>query len=292
MGLRDNVVLCLALAFSIVLHLLILPVVYKKNQPMAYAPPAKSTHLDTIEIEKHKIELGINASNEATLTWIGYKEYEEQRARFAEVEQAAMQAEVELSVPTPMVISATTLQQLSQPIADMAAKFLKALQGIEIAFPSKEIALDTRNVSSQSATYEETHVTPSPKSAEVIEEKIPFTGNPSDRDSEATSIIHISQDQWKSGKPLAAHGIVLRPRRPSFTANQLVTNAPSALVAELHINNRGKPQDVVILFSTGSQSIDRSLEASLFRWRASGNQIDSLEDEKTLIITIHISFSK
>ena len=116
------------------------------------------------------------------------------------------------------------------------------------------------------------------------------TPNPSDRYSEATSLINISKEQWKSGKPLAAEGIVLRPRKPSFTANQLVTNAPSGLVATLHINRIGKPIRVEILVSTGSFSIDRSLESSLYRWRASGERIDSLVEDETVRITIHIMF--
>ena len=166
------------------------------------------------------------------------------------------------------------------PIAEMASKLLEALRSIEITTPANElpIVLPTVEVVEQPPTK--------------VEEDAPFEGNPSDRDSEATSVIKISPEQWKSGKPLAAQGIVLRPRRPSFTANQLVTNAPSDLVAQLHINNRGKPQDVVILFSTGSPSIDRSLESSLYRWRASGDQIDAIDDGETLIITIHITFSK
>ena len=277
---RDNIVILIALVLSVVLHLLILPVVYSKKPPMTYLPPAKATHLETLSLEKPVIELGIDKSKESTLTWIGYEEYEEQRARFAKVEQAAMKTEVDVAQPQPPAISLSLFQQMAIPIAEMASKLLEALRSIEITTPANElpIVLPTVEVVEQPPTK--------------VEEDAPFEGNPSDRDSEATSVIKISPEQWKSGKPLAAQGIVLRPRRPSFTANQLVTNAPSDLVAQLHINNRGKPQDVVILFSTGSPSIDRSLESSLYRWRASGDQIDAIDDGETLIITIHITFSK
>jgi len=277
---RDNIVILIALVLSVGLHLLILPVVYSKKPPMTYLPPAKATHLETLSLEKPVIELGIDKSKESTLTWIGYEEYEEQRARFAKVEQAAMKTEVDVAQPQPPAISLSLFQQMAIPIAEMASKLLEALRSIEITTPANElpIVLPTVEVVEQPPTK--------------VEEDAPFEGNPSDRDSEATSVIKISPEQWKSGKPLAAQGIVLRPRRPSFTANQLVTNAPSDLVAQLHINNRGKPQDVVILFSTGSPSIDRSLESSLYRWRASGDQIDAIDDGETLIITIHITFSK
>ena len=122
--------------------------------------------------------------------------------------------------------------------------------------------------------------------------KKPGEARPSDRDSDATSIVRISPENWKAGKPAAAQGIVLRPRRPSFTANQLVTNASGNLVAVLYIDMRGKPIDVVILIGTGNGSIDRSIEASLYRWRASGDRIDELEDDETIKITIHITFSR
>ena len=284
MALRNNISILIALLISIVLHLLILPAVYSKKQPMTYAPPAKATHLETPSVEPPAIELGIDSSRESTLTWIGYEEYEEQRARFAEVEQASMKTEVEFAQPAPQPLTISTMQQLATPISDIAIQFLEVLRGIEITLPSRDLSV----VQSEEELVD---ATPSIPITESIKET-PVVGNPSDRDSEATSIVRISPEQWKSGKPLAAQGIVLRPRRPSFTANQLVTNAPSDLVAELHIDNRGKPQNVVILFSTGSPSIDRSLESSLYRWRASGDQIDELQDGNTLRITIHITFSK
>lgn len=277
---RDNFIILFALIISVGLHLLILPVIYSKKPPMTHLPPAKATHLETPSVEKPEIELGIDKSKESTLTWIGYEEYEEQRARFAKVEQAAMKTELDVANPNPTAAAVATLGQLSQPVAELVSQLLKVLQGIEITTPTKEVTTTPLPVQP-----------PTPKPMEIDEETL-VEGSPSDRDSEATSVIQISPEQWRSGKPLASQGIVLRPRRPSFTANQLVTNAPSDLVAELHINNQGKPQNVIVLFSTGSSSIDRSLESSLYRWRASGLQIDALKDEETLNITIHISFSK
>ena len=277
---RENFVILIALVLSVGLHLLILPIVYTKKPPMTYLPPAKATHLETPSVEKPEIELGIDASKESTLTWIGYEKYEEQRARFAEVEQASMKTETDVGEPNPSIDAVAAIQQFAEPVAELASQLFEALLGIEISTPAKEVPF-----------VQPVTEPPTPEPVEVVEE-VPVEGNPSDRDSEATSVIKISPDQWRSGKPLAAQGIVLRPRRPSFTANQLVTNVPSDLVAELHINKRGKPQDVVVLFSTGSPSIDRSLESSLYRWRASGDKIDALEDEETISITIHITFSK
>jgi hypothetical protein len=285
--LRDNVVVFVALLGSIVLHLIAIPIFYKKNPPMSYLPPAKATHLETPADEYPEIELGIDDSNESTLTWIGYEEYEEQRARFSEVEQASMKIEADVAKPIPTLSALTTVQQVIQPVKEISIQFLEAMKGITLLTPSNIPVLSQPSPKKIDTKTVDIPVAPSPP--EKVEDT-PVDGNPSDRESTATSIIQFSPDQWRSGMPLAAHGIVLRPRRPSFTANQMVTNAPGTLAAELHINKSGRPSHVIILVSTGSKSIDRSLRSSLYRWRASGDQIDALNDEETLTIIIQLLF--
>lgn len=292
MNFRENVALPVALLCSVALHAVFIPVVYANKASMAHLPATKATHLDTPPVEDESVDLGLDKSTEATLTWIGYEEYEEQRARFAEVEQAEMQAEVDYSVPSPAQIAIEAARNLAEPIAQLSKELLEALQGIEITIPHRKIEVQpTEPVATpelQIETTPEPVVAPGVKAKEESASK----GSPADRDSSATSTIKITPEQWKSGKPLAAKGIVLRPRRPSFTANQIVTNAPSDLVADLLINNKGKPTDVLIIYSTGSTSIDKSLISSLYRWRASGEKIDSLKDGETILISIHITFAK
>ncbi len=280
MVLRDNLTIVVALGVSIGLHVLIVPIVYAKKPPMVHVLPAKSSHLKT-PAEKARVELGIDKSEASTLTWIGYEDYEQQRARFAEIEQAEMLVETEAAKANPIETTLSTLLLLTKPAANLASNIIEALQGIELTTPAKELPV-----------VQPVDIKPQVSKPSNLIEDSPIETNPSDRDSEATSIIHISPDQWKAGKPLAAQGIVLRPRRPSFTANQLVANAPGNLVAELQIDNSGKPQTVIILLSTGSHSIDRSIESSLYRWRASGDEIDELEGNKTFKIIIHITFSR
>ena len=261
---------------SVVLHMILLPLVYSDSPSMTYIPPAKASHLETPREDEQEIQLGIDESQVSTLTWIGYKEYEEQRARYASVEQASMTAEVEVANQRP---SFEQLQQIVAPLGVLGKDFLDAMMRLEISMPPPLIVESKPIEPIQSDTRDET---PEPTS----------DAYPSDRDSDATSIVHISPEHWKAGKPAAAEGIVLRPRRPSFTANQLVTSAPSSLVAALYIDKRGKPIDVVILMGTGSGSIDRSIESSLYKWRASGNRVDDLEGDETVRIQIHITFSR
>lgn len=273
---RDNIPVFLSIAISMGLHLIVLPIVYSDAPSMAFSPPSKASHLETPRTEELDIQLGIDESNTSTLTWIGYKEYEEQRARFATVEQASMTVEVEVADQPPAF---GQLRQIAAQFVALTKDFLDAMLQLEFTMPPR---LATEPIS----------VEPIETDRSDVPMKKPGEARPSDRDSDATSIVRISPENWKAGKPAAAQGIVLRPRRPSFTANQLVTNTSGNLVAVLYIDMRGKPIDVVILIGTGNGSIDRSIEASLYRWRASGDRIDELEDDETIKITIHITFSR
>jgi len=289
MAFRDNSILLAAFASSIGMHILILPMVYSHSPPMVYPLPTNATHLKTPLPETPEVELGIDESKVSTLTWIGYKEYEEQLARNAEVEQAAMTTEVEMTQPMAWLM---TMTELAKPITELVEQMIQTMRQIEITLPTRtlpaplEISVPTESPKVPDEFEDVVQVKEPTDSKEIVQ------STSSDRDADATSVIHISRENWESGKPLAAKGIVLRPRRPSFTANQLVAGAPSGLVAILHIDNRGKPIYVDILVSTGSRSIDRSIHASLFRWRASGDRIDALGDDDTVDITIHITFSR
>lgn len=274
----DAIIMPLAIITSLLMHIFALPEVFSTHELLGAISPNKSTHLETPLINPSKVTLGIDNSSTSTLTWIGYEEYELHMATLSTNEQAAMQVVEETPTQT---VSMETIQSISTPIAEFASQLLDAMRGIEISIPSR--GLPPKEIAEKPSQVQPSQSQPE----EIVEVAVP-----SDRDSIPASIVKISQQQWKSGKPIAAEGIVLRPRKPSFTANQLVSNAPSDLIATLYIDNSGKPADVERVMSTGSQSIDRSLIASLYRWRASGEQIDTLGDGKTVPITIHLTFSK
>ncbi|MEE2912301.1 MAG: hypothetical protein VX436_00690 [Planctomycetota bacterium] len=256
--------------------MIVLPVVYPGSPSIAYTSSTKASHLKTARKDKQEIKLGISESQVSSLTWVGYEEYEKHRAKLADVEQAEMTVEVAEALPLPRP---EQLQQLVTPLVTIAEDFFDVMMQLEIAMPPAFIVDIEANK----------HAKSKPKSENT---QGAIDNNKSDRDSDATSTILISPENWKAGKPVATEGVVLRPRRPSFTANQLVTSAPSSLLAILYIDRRGKPIDVVILLGTGSGSIDRSIESSLYKWRASGERIDELEDRETANIKIHITFSK
>ena len=188
MVLRENITILVSLLLSIGLHLLILPVVYSKKPPMAYLPPVKATHLETPAVEKPDIELGIDKSKESTLTWIGYQEYEEQRARFATVEQAAMKTEVDVATAQPSALS--VVRQITKPVSKLATQLLEALQGIAIATPDNALPTVQADV--------EVVVTPPIE----VKEDVPIEGDPSDRDSEQLQLLKFHQTSGDLGNHL------------------------------------------------------------------------------------------
>lgn len=274
---RDNIALVAAITLSLGLHFFLLPVVYATNRTLTSIAPVKSTHLETPTVERAEIELGIDDSKESSLTWIGYNEYKEHLARHSEVEQAEMQSEL-----ADAKSAVAMLEKLAQPMAEMSSHFFEAIKMISITFPSKELPPSTQ-VQKQ-VTAEEVVI-------EISVEKNRLQQILADLDAEATSVIHVSEEEWRIGKPLAGQGIVLKPKKPTFFPNQLVGTRPRNVVADLFIDTTGKPILVELLYGTGGASIDRTIENSLYRWRASGEQVEALKDEETVKITIHLLFS-
>ncbi|MBT6269910.1 MAG: hypothetical protein HOI88_06140 [Phycisphaerae bacterium] len=290
---NDSLVIALSICVSVGIHALLLPIV-SASESLAHSPTTKATHLETPKLDEPEIELGIDNSTTSTLTWIGYDEYKEQRARFSEVEQAEMETNEPVSSSAPVQ---EQVKQEPNPDKKTVDQYLDSLHNFPFSKsknkPEKqqEIEMSGQLAQGQEEIVLEEEVKPAVpvEPTEPMEPAEPHN-NPSDRDSEATSVIQISPEQWKLGKPLAANGIVLRPKRPSFTANQTVSNIAGNLGADLIINKHGKPANVVIRMSTGSFSIDRTIESSLYRWRASGEKIDALVGDETITITINILF--
>jgi hypothetical protein len=285
---RETTPLLIAFIASLALHFAVIPIITNKQIPYPFAPPPDASHLETPPNDAPEVELGIEKSNVSTLTWIGYEKYQKHLARLAIVEQAAMQLEQVTPRPTPKEIAIEQphknvdqiLHELSNtitPLTDIATQFIDALRGIRFSIASPPPPPP---------------IHPTPKQKQTVEPETTIVAEPAELESDATSIVEVPRESWKTGRPVAAEGIILRPRRPSFTAHQSITNASGGFSAVLIIDHRGRPTDVQIVQGTGSASIDRSLVASLFRWRATGEKIDNIIGDATIDITIHISFSR
>ncbi len=275
----DRTATLVAIGGSIAAHALFLPVLARGlESPGAWrAPAADASHIPTPPEEPPDIHLGLSESQTSTLTWIGYREYEQHLAVFAEQEQAAMQMDpinipTAESEPTPSP-STPLLAELLQDLSDLGTQLLAAAQSTPMPAPPQP---------PQPPAPPATAGTP-------VESK---TADPADRDADPTSTIEVPPENWKTGKPVAGEGIQLRPRRPSFTAHQAVTSAPGSMLATLVIDRTGRPIIVDITEGTGSGSIDRTLKSSLYSWRASGERIDAMGEGEMIRIPIEITFGR
>lgn len=113
-------------------------------------------------------------------------------------------------------------------------------------------------------------------------------GAQADKESDASSVIIVPRDQWRLGKPLAGRGIELKPRRPEFTELMRLTSAPDNPLVQIAFASDGVPVDARILKSSGDNRIDEAITSSLYRWRASGDELKKLSPRGVVQVTMRI----
>ncbi|MFM7134581.1 MAG: hypothetical protein ACKO0W_09725, partial [Planctomycetota bacterium] len=127
-----------------------------------------------------------------------------------------------------------------------------------------------------------------PSPAGIPGDSVSRTGDLSDRESDPTSIIDVPMQNWQNGRPLAAKGIVLKPVRPRFTTLNYVDGVGRNPVGELVFGRDGVPIQTRLLRSTGNPGVDEAIRSALFKWRASGRQLEQLKPGQTLTIRMRL----
>lgn len=110
----------------------------------------------------------------------------------------------------------------------------------------------------------------------------------SNRESDASSIIDVPMRNWQNGKPLARKGITLQTFRPKFSTLNIIDGIAFNPIVELVIGRDGVPQHVVISRSSGNPSVNEAIRAALFKWRATGKQVDQLKPGQTITIRLKL----
>ena len=113
-------------------------------------------------------------------------------------------------------------------------------------------------------------------------------GRLSTRESDPTSTIDVPQAVWQFGAPLARKGVRLDTVRPRFTTLNLIDGIRFNPIVELVIGRDGVPQHVVISRSTGNLGANEELRAALYKWRASGKQIEQLKPGQAITIRLRL----
>jgi hypothetical protein len=116
-------------------------------------------------------------------------------------------------------------------------------------------------------------------------------GQPADRDSDATS-VEVPIDTIKAGRPLAARGLELLPKRPDFTMVVSLTASPCNPLVAMHFQRNGRPYLAEILETSCDKRVDDAVLSSLYRWRAKGKPLESLGPTDSYEVRIRIVLSR
>ncbi len=325
---RASTAVLLGLAVSLVLHAtILLPALI--NVMSGEVTPMRVLRADfnpedfmTAEIEPDRAKLGIDESTVSTMTWIGYEDYQEHLAAIADVEQAAFQtaptgseaspaSPSESPPPTPDTPDPRDDPSTSPDPFDELEAWFDAEEGEgpplgEVTSPdarSQAIEDIIERIEQMMQDTPEPRL-PEPEPAPRPQDPAPLepapakpqpAGQPavqSDRESDATSTIEVTMEQLTLGRPLAAQGLLIKPRKPVFTTLTLMTATPSNPKAELRFRRDGKPARVRLLESSGDSRIDEAVLNSLYRWRAAGKKLRELEGNETIPVTIRIMLNR
>ena len=319
---RASTAVLLGLAVSLALHAsILLPglinVMSGEVEPMRALRADFNPEDFMAGIEPDQVKLGIEESTASTMTWIGFEDYQEHLAAIADVEQAAFQ-----TTPTGSEASPAATPTESPPPApdpqdpqvdpstspdpfdELEAWFdAEEGEGPELGEPTSPDArsqaledIIERLEKMMENTVETERPEPAPKPQEPAPpEPAPAQPQPagqpgvqSDQESDATSTVEVTMEQLTLGRPLAAQGLQLKPRKPVFTTLTLLTAIPANPKAELRFRRDGKPARVRLLESSGDSRIDEAVLNSLYRWRAAGKKLRELERNETIPIQIRI----
>jgi hypothetical protein len=263
-----------------------------------------------------RVTLGIDRSQHSTVTWIGYREYQEHLAPRSLVEQAAFTptpgpgaVPEESPPPAPLALpapshapapAAALASPAPAPVPTPSPPAVPATPLVPLATPS------TLAVTGPAAPAHDAPPPPAPAlpvpqppAPQPTAPQLPApaattappAGAPGDRadlESDATSLLDVPLDRIRAGRPLAARGLEIKTRRPEFTTLLRLTAAPGNPLVEIAFGPDGRPRSAVLLHGSGDVRIDDAILSSLYRWRASGEALRELAEGETADVRIRI----
>jgi hypothetical protein len=113
-------------------------------------------------------------------------------------------------------------------------------------------------------------------------------GSLSDLESPASAKIETLPADWKNGKLISARGVQLKTRRPLFDMLTQITTRGRPPIVSIWFNLEGTAVRASIDSSSGSADIDGPILDSLYRWRATGRQINELKGNETVKVQLRL----
>ena len=123
------------------------------------------------------------------------------------------------------------------------------------------------------------------------------SGDESNQDSAPTSLIRTPKENWQNGRPLAAQGLDLQPKRirpgheiPALVlANSKLARNPVIELRFARWSGKGrgvKPDTARIVSSTGDPTFDGYLLDALYGWLAKGERLKTLAPGETTLVRL------
>lgn len=274
--------------------------------------------------EQRELDIGRSQRGPSQVSWIAYDDYRELMAATAsDVRQPALQSEVEpvpeapLELdPTPPAPSAAaapapTARELPEPAE--AAEAMEApdllAEAPEAALPPTEAETPFRAPSERVAVgmpedadadkHEHEQEQP-PRQAEASPEAPELTeaqAAAADEQVRPTAAAHSEREaaladltarthRVQPGAVIAVGDFEIETRRPRFSAVARSSAVPRNPVAELTFDPDGSVGEVRFLRDTGYSNVDRPLRTSLYRWRATGEGLEAIDEPFTMTVEI------
>jgi hypothetical protein len=115
---------------------------------------------------------------------------------------------------------------------------------------------------------------PASSAAEATREPRPTSAARSDQAAPPTD-LEVDPSEFRLGEVLAGKGLKIQTARLQEAPLTMLRSRGARLpTVRLTFDTEGKPIDATMVQSTGYEDLDFLIEASLFRWRASGPQLD------------------
>lgn len=260
------------------------------------------------EPEKPRVKLGIERSNAATITWIGFETPTPHSAREADTEQPSLTRDAPSPPPQVAQVHAESAQETEQTKAKSEAEGEQIAAAVVVAEPAPEPVADplalAEAIRERAAPVVEAvlkglvAVRPEAAPVEVEVEReaeraeaaagaaapspaaaAPMPMDPAAERSprESTPVALEKPVVVQPGRPAAAEGLEIETRRLRMSLYSQVIAPPGRVRVLATFNRQGRVTDVEFVKPTGFTMIDEPILNCVFSWRAKGKALEALD---------------
>ena len=232
------------------------------------------------EEDTPKVRLGIDESERVSIAWIGFQKETPHSGVKAETLQPQLSPEMAASASRAVEQASASASKLTESVIERLSDLSMLAAKLEAARESAERA---KAAQKPEQAEEPSKSEPSEPQKNAI---------PDDRESDATSPeLTIRQDDL--GQVLARQGLRIQTFRPQFdaTTKQLeLRTRRGRVTAVIRFTKAGKVLAASLKpgTATGVATIDEPILDSVYRWKASGTDLDNLPDDPEATVTVEI----